>query len=523
MIDSSDNAPPPIPRRWEAPCPNCGAVVPFASSTTPYAVCSYCRSTVVREGEVLRRIGESAELIDSRSRLQLGTSGVQDRRAFTLVGRVQYGYGEGVASLDGTWTEWHALFDDGRSGWLSEDNDQYVIAFDRDDSGGAPPFGALEVGQSLRLADSDWRVASIVRARAIAAEGELPTRPALDSAHPIVDLRNAHNQVATLDYLDERAPTLAIGNPVRLAELALQGLVDGPDLGLATVGGRSFDCPSCGAACAPKREDTQSMSCTSCFALIDLSKGVGADLTAFQQRQRVQPKIALGTVGRLGFGAHKPVEWQVIGFSVKTANSGSDGSFAWRDYLLHNVGEGFAFLIDSDDGWVGYRTMTGVPEQGRNARTVRWKNAPYVQVDAYRAQVSYVEGEFYWAVRRDDSVLTTDFNGVGAMSARRLSKESTDSEVVWSEGSIIPADAVRKAFRLSAPKTVPSFAPYVSDGIGPLSDDIGPLSDGSGSLIKYALIVAAILIFLFVLNDNQRGMVLRAASDGYIYTGGGHK
>ena len=101
------------------------------------------------------------ELIDSRSRLQLGVRGEQDRRPFTLVGRVQYGYGEGVASLDGTWTEWHALFDDGRSGWLSEDNDQYVIAFDRDDNGGAPPFGALEVGQSLRLADSDWRIASI--------------------------------------------------------------------------------------------------------------------------------------------------------------------------------------------------------------------------------------------------------------------------------------------------------------------------------------------------------------------------
>lgn len=514
MSDSPDNTPPPIPRRWEAPCPNCGANVPFASSTTPYAVCRYCRSTVVREGDALRRIGESAELIDSRSRLQPGVRGVQDRRPFTLVGRVQYGYGEGVASLDGTWTEWHALFDDGRSGWLSEDNDQYVLAFDRDDSGGAPPFGALEVGQSLRLADSDWRIASIVRARAIAAEGELPSRPALDAAHPVVDLRNAHNQVATLDYLDEHAPTLAIGNPVRLAELALQGLVDGPDLGLAKVGGRSFDCPSCGAACAPKREDTQSMSCASCYALIDLSKGIGADLQALKQRGRVLPKIPLGTVGRLGFGAHRPVDWQVLGFSVKTASSAADGSFRWRDYLLHNEAEGFAFLIDSEDGWVGYRTMTGVPEQGRNARTVRWKNAPYVQAGSYRAQVSYVEGEFYWAVRRDDRVLTTDYNGVGAMSARRLSKEATDSEVVWSEGSTIPADAVRKAFKLSAPK--PASSPHFT-----IDRDIGPLSDGFEKLINYLVIIVVIFVLLAALrnaDDDDGGY-----SGGYVYTGGGHK
>ena len=515
MSDSLDNAPPPIPRRWEAPCPNCGAVVPFASSTTPYAVCGYCRSTVVREGDVLRRIGESAELIDSRSRLQLGVRGAQDRRGFTLVGRVQYGYGEGVASLDGVWTEWHALFDDGRSGWLSEDNDQYVIAFDRDDNGGAPPFGALDVGQSLRVAGSDWRVASIVRARAIAAEGELPTRPTLDAAHPIVDLRNAHDQVATLDYLDERAPTLAIGSPVRLAELSLQGLIDGPDRGLAKVQGRSFDCPSCGAACAPKRDDTQSMSCGSCYALIDLSKGTGADLQAFQQRNRVLPTIPPGTTGKLGFGGSKPVEWQVIGFSVKVANPDTDDEFVWRDYLLHNEAEGFAFLIDSSEGWLGYRTLTGAPARGSNARVMMWKGSPYVQTEAYHALVRYVEGEFYWSQRRNDRALTTEYRGVGVMSARRLSREATDNEVIWSEGSIIPASAVRAAFRLPSASRTPR-------DYGRVAHDIGPVSDSFGKIMNLIILLFIIFGVLAALRDRQDDDDDRYGG-GYVYTGGGHK
>ena len=115
----------PTPQRaYRAACPNCGAPVEFRSAASAFAVCSFCRSTVVREGEALRKIGESAELFDDHSPLQLGASGKYQGAAFTLVGRLQYRYAEG------TWNEWHALFDSGKSGWLSEDNGRYVIAFD---------------------------------------------------------------------------------------------------------------------------------------------------------------------------------------------------------------------------------------------------------------------------------------------------------------------------------------------------------------------------------------------------------
>ncbi|HOM20562.1 MAG TPA: DUF4178 domain-containing protein, partial [Ottowia sp.] len=81
-------------RHYRAPCPSCGAPVEFASAQTPYAVCGYCRSTVAREGEVLRRIGRMAELFDDHSPLQLGAGGRialdGGEPAFTLIGRLQY-------------------------------------------------------------------------------------------------------------------------------------------------------------------------------------------------------------------------------------------------------------------------------------------------------------------------------------------------------------------------------------------------------------------------------------------------
>ena len=96
---------PPSQRAYRAACPNCGAPVEFRSPASAYAVCSYCNSTIVREGDALRRIGQSAELFDDHSPLQLGASGRFQGAPFTLVGRLPYRY------ADGTWTEWHALFD----------------------------------------------------------------------------------------------------------------------------------------------------------------------------------------------------------------------------------------------------------------------------------------------------------------------------------------------------------------------------------------------------------------------------
>ena len=52
-----------------------------ASAQSTHAVCPYCQSTVVRQGETLARIGKMAELFDDFSPLQLMAAGrSQDQR-----------------------------------------------------------------------------------------------------------------------------------------------------------------------------------------------------------------------------------------------------------------------------------------------------------------------------------------------------------------------------------------------------------------------------------------------------------
>jgi ribosomal protein S27E len=85
-------------RLYKAPCPNCGAQVEFKSAGSAVAVCGFCSSTLVREGEALRKIGEQSEVFEDYSPLQIGTSGRNAGITFTIIGRLQYRYGEG------TWT-----------------------------------------------------------------------------------------------------------------------------------------------------------------------------------------------------------------------------------------------------------------------------------------------------------------------------------------------------------------------------------------------------------------------------------
>ncbi|GAC1625156.1 MAG: DUF4178 domain-containing protein [Nevskia sp.] len=515
MAETQGSEPPaaPVPqRRFVAPCPNCGAPVPFVSAASAMAVCGYCRSTVVRDGDSLRRIGESAELIDDRSRLQLGASGRHGARAFALVGRQQCGYGAGE-TLAGTWNEWHLAFADGRSGWLSEDNDQYVIVFDIELDKPPPPASELSIGQPVWLVDLRWQVASIVEARPLAAQGELPAPPALGRRYAIVDLRNEQAQVATLDYADAAQPQLSVGQSVRLESLQLQGLREDPDAGAKTLAAQRFACPECGASVEVTRADTRSITCGSCHSVVDLSRGAGADLQAYRQNQRYEPKIPLGSVGLLALAGGGRLSWQVVGFSAKRAHAGhDDASFDWQDYLLYNEQEGFAFLIDSEDGWTGFRTLTGVPKTIGAGAAVEWNGSRYRLMERYPATVLYVQGEFYWQVARAQLTQTSDYHGIGAAAKLRLSSERTNEEIVWSQGATMPAADIEAAFKLSGLQRERLVA------------DVGPVS--GGQTISWIVWLVVIIVLLLVLSECGSGggyYGTTGGSYGGYSSGGGHK
>jgi endogenous inhibitor of DNA gyrase (YacG/DUF329 family) len=540
-------------RAYRAACPNCGAAVEFRSAASASAVCSYCRSTLVRDGEALKRIGVSSELFDDHSPLQLGASGRWQGVAFTLVGRLQYGY------ADGTWNEWHVLLDTGtdeaapRSAWLSEDNGAYVIAFDRPRPADVPALAELKAGARVALDGSAWSVASVVRAKLIAAEGELPRPPALAREFTVVDLRNPAGEVGTLDDADPAAPAWAIGRSVALSELALQGL---REVAEKTLGARSVPCPSCGAALEPTLASTRSITCKQCNAVVDLAgpdgHGLGAELAHYAQQnsgstgQGLGPQIALGRSGRFAFGGGPELPWQVVGYLERcdVPDDGSDEEQTfWREYLLYNQTGGFAFLVDADDGWSWVRPITGAPEGSGNS--VRWQGVAYRLRFTYPALVTWVQGEFYWRVRRDERAIVSDYTGPGG---QRLSREqigsTTGAEVTWSAGSTIDAALVADAFGLT-----PAERPAIQRDAAPTA--MTHVGGGLSGIAKMAIVFVVLVALIAMLsrcdtgsdcdklrqtfgaasneyqqclaNRNRGGIYGTGGSFGGYSSGGGHK
>jgi ribosomal protein L37AE/L43A len=452
-------------RAYRAACPNCGAPVDFRSAASAFAVCSFCKSTIVREGDALRRIGQSAELFDDHSPLQLGAAGKFQGAAFTLVGRLQYRY------ADGTWNEWHALFDDGagKSAWLSEDNGRYVIAFEAPLDVAVPPNVAMKPGAQYVINAQSWSVASVTPTKLIAAQGELPYKPNLERGFLVCDLRSTRGEVGTLDYADQAKPRWSIGRSVAISELAMTGLADGSGGGGGasekTLKGRSLQCPNCGAALEVKLATTQSIVCHQCHSVVDVSQGVGGDLQHYTQENGLEPLLPLGSVGTLTLSTtaegKKELPWQVVGYveRCEVPESSDDEQTFWREYLLYHRSEGFAFIVDADDGWSWTVPITGVPQL--TGDSARHEGAAYRKLYDYTGQITYVLGEFYWQLTRNQRTYNTDFQGTGSASSKRLNRERTVSgggsdatqEIVWSAGEAMPADVIMKAFRLAPDKS----------------------------------------------------------------------
>jgi hypothetical protein len=200
-----------------ANCPSCGAPVTFRWSSAVQTVCPFCHSILVRVDLTLQNMGTVADLPPDPSPIQLLTSGTYNNKRFDVIGRIIYEYEQGG------WNEWHIVFSDGVSGWLSDAQLQYAVSF-LVQGVALPAEAQVYRCQHFNFSNIDFEVSTLTMASYKGVEGELPFPFYGKSNMLFADLRTHSNDFATLDYSDQSAPLLFIGKTVPYEALQLQNV-----------------------------------------------------------------------------------------------------------------------------------------------------------------------------------------------------------------------------------------------------------------------------------------------------------
>jgi hypothetical protein len=118
----------------------------------------------------------------------------------------------------------------------------------------------------------------------------------------------------------------------------------------------------------------------------------------------------------------------------------------------------------------------------------------YRKLYDYTGKITYVLGEFYWKLERDQRTFNTDYRGTGSFGNRQLNRERTQGsgaerseEIVWSAGEAIGAESVRKAFRLP------------EDQAAALRRDVSPTSGNAASLLAKLFFWGFLVVVLLML------------------------
>ncbi|RSZ56058.1 DUF4178 domain-containing protein [Massilia atriviolacea] len=466
-------------------CPSCGAEVTFRSHAAVMAVCGFCRATLLKDAESVKNLGTMSSVLEDYSPIQIGTCGIHGGRNFTVLGRIQLRYAQGM------WNEWYVLFGDGGSGWLGDSSGQFTMTGARKVQEALPAFDALRIAQPVVINGETFLPAEIRSAECIAGQGELPFRVGEGWRIRVADLRNGAAFV-TLDYTDGEVPLVYSGVAVTLDEMRCQLLRDDDQVkaGAGRFRGKvdALDCPSCGSAIKYLPGITTTLICPACKAQLDASGPQASVLAAGDKVAAMRTTIELGATANIRGSQHT-----VIGAMVRSTSG--TGASKWTEYLLFSARGGFFWLVETNAGWFQAKVMHRWPSWNPAAGEVaKAENQNYEKSDSYLATVVAAAGAFNWRVSVGDQVFVTEYENTSGT----LSAETTREEMTWSRSTRLAYDQIKTWF-----------------GVGPKMADAtygaeAP-PEGSGSVQKFFWWLLGLNFIPLMFNFGETALILLVA------------
>lgn len=415
-------------------CPQCGAPVSFLSSASVMAVCGACRSTLLKDADSVRRIGETADVLEDYSPICLGATGKYENKRFDVVGRLQLRYDAGF------WNEWYLWFEDGSDGWLSDASGQYAITRLRKSKTTAewPVFATISPGDDFKLDGQRFVAADVRTCRATGGQGELPFVLGQGWEAKVADYRSL-DVFLTLDYSDTEVPEVFIGRAYELAGFQAASLRS--DDAIKQAAGRfrgqitALACPNCGAPISFAAALATQVICPSCAAAVDCTGDTAVVLDKHRKVQKIKTTLSLGEVGKID-----NADYTVLGL-MKCADPDPEEPSDWIEYLLFHPIKGFLWLVETDEGWERVQVCDTWPTRN-NASNVQWQSKQYQKQYDYNSRVDVALGAFNWRVKVGDITAISDYTN----GNNKLTREQTEHELGWSAASPVSPEELAQWF-----------------------------------------------------------------------------
>jgi len=445
-------------------CPACSAPVTFRSGETRLIVCPSCSTALNRLESDDLVVSQAAVIKDHNDLIRSGSKGIIQDQPFEILGRFRVWLDESVMNY------WTVLVKGSALCILAEGYGMYAflrrITLDKAlTPSGIDQLKSLDslplLGEDayfLQRKDDCWKYE---------VEGEV-WMPECNSTFRIFDFyARGSKHIELIEFL----PNFLAAYELRYTDfssLQLTGLNDKP------VTPKELTCTQCRSNIRVKTFPyAQSCSCPGCgarFVFKDSGEFRSSGKDKINQNQLALP---LGAVGTL-----QGISYEVVGYALKEENTPAAAS--WKEYVLYNRAEGYAFLSEYRGSWLYAREKGDSPVLATNdASALTYQGVKFSLYNKYRIRILDTAGEFPYNIYDDTNIDSAEFIAPPQMWVFEKSREEG---INWFLARHLDRDELLQQFPYDLPDQV----------------ETGVLDPKGFSSLRSLLIVTAVAIAVLV-------------------------
>jgi hypothetical protein len=444
-------------------CPSCQAILTFSSEKSNVLECS-CGKVIRLNDAGFASTTELLPAAHSADFIVPGTRGKWQDKTFSVTGRfVTRGKGW-------LFNYWNIIFDDGEVCYLAEGYGSYAILKPAEGlstlSSTQINFLKLNNSTNLRTDEAYYLIRKNVDVD-INIEAE-------------VFLPETSRDINVLDFYSEKGNYITVieflRNVIRYYDTIFTDFAELQLRNVKPAGKtKTMACLHCYKTLHLKANPfTFTITCLHC-GTHHLFNQVNDSLTNIgRNKLDAVPDIEIGSTGTVD-----GITFEVIGYSFKEENNADTAQ--WKEYVLYNRSEGFAFLSEFEGNWIYVKEMAKPPVVGDlNRQYFNYDGKQYDLYNAYTYEVLSAVGEHPYDITKTANYKVREY----IAPPYGWTSETNNNESNWFLGRHVSHREILNNF------SFPSYKP-AKQGIG-MVQPTGMLD--KGKFIKIILIALFVLI-----------------------------